>query len=48
MFFDHISAKNKRFLHYNLRESAFFHHISEKNSYLHAVQKVITMDQLFV
>ena len=23
MFFDHISAKNKRFLHYNMRKSAF-------------------------
>lgn len=48
MFFDHISAKNKRFLHYNLRKSAFFNHISAENIYLRAVQKVITMDQLFM
>ena len=47
-FFDHISAKNKRFLHYNLRKSAFFNHISAENIYLRAIQKVITMDQLFV
>ena len=31
MFFDHISAKNKRFLHYNLRKSIFFYHISAEN-----------------
>ena len=33
---------------YNLRKSTFFYHISAENVYLRAVQKVITMDQLFV